>query len=184
MISWTVFAQFDNGRLSFAEKQSAEEASTVHIASEKLEAGILRLLADGHRVYLTGNPGDGKTHLLQRLQGHEDWPPGTYTEPDASATPEAELLAGLAEAAQAKLPALIAVNEGPLRQLLPSLPDYAELAAQLAQPFRYDQAAPTGPVPKAVLVQLGSRQVLTKALLSGALYVVQNRVDYKGAPRK
>ena len=121
--------------------------------------------------------------MLRRLQGKLEWPAGTYTEPDASATPEAELLAGLAEAAQAGLPALVAVNEGPLRQMLPNLPDHEELAAQLARPFRYDNA-PAGPIPKAVLIQLGSRQVLTKTLLSGALYMVQSKVEYAGAPEK
>ncbi len=121
--------------------------------------------------------------MLRRLQGRADWPAGTYTEPDASATPEAQLVAGLTEAAQADRPVLVAVNEGPLRQLLPHLPDQEELAAQLGRPFRYDNN-PAGPTPKAVLVQLGSRQVLTKTLLSGALYLVQSRVNYANAPSK
>lgn len=51
-------------------------------------------------------------------------------------------------------------------------PDGPELRAQLARPFRYGAAANGEPVPKAVLVQLGTRQVLTDEILSGALDVV------------
>lgn len=52
----------------------ATEAQALHIAVPTLENGILELLQNGHRVYLTGNPGDGKTHLLRQLQGRADWP--------------------------------------------------------------------------------------------------------------
>ena len=168
--------------MSFAEKQTLDETETIHISSPKLENGIIALLEQGHRVYLTGNPGDGKTHLLQRLQGRADWPVGTYTEADASAVSEAQLLAGLTEAGRAGRAALVAVNEGPLRQLLRRLPDADELSAQLSRPFRYEGEPATDTVPKAVLVQLGSRQVLNENLINEALNLMLSRVDYAGAP--
>ena len=182
MINWSTFAEFDNGRLSFAEKQTLDETETIHISSPKLENGVIALLEQGHRVYLTGNPGDGKTHLLQRLKGRADWPVGTYTELDASAVSEDQLLTGLTEAEQAGRPALVAVNEGPLRQLLQRLPDADELSTQLLRPFRYEGELVAGTIPKAVLVQLGSRQVLNEDLINEVLNLMLSRVDYADAP--
>ncbi len=182
MISWSTFAEFDNGRLSFAEKQTEDEAKTIHISSSKLEEGILTLLEQGHRVYLTGNPGDGKTHLLRYLEGLASWPAGTYIELDASAVSESRLVAGLTEAAVAGRPALVAVNEGPLRQMLSRLPDATELAAQLVQPFWYEGDTLAETAPKAVLVQLGSRQVLHPSLVNEAVNLALTRVEYAGAP--
>lgn len=182
MISWNTFAEFDNGRLSFAEKQTLDETETIHIQSPKLEDGIINLLNAGHRVYLTGNPGDGKTHLLRRLEGRSDWPAGTYTELDASAVSEGQLIAGLQEAQRLGLPALIAINEGPLRHMLHLLPDADELTAQLARPFRYETDPLFHAVSKAVLVQLGSRQVLNKTLISEVVNLALSRVNYTGAP--
>ena len=147
-----------------------------------MEEGILGLLEQGYRVYLTGNPGDGKTHLLQHLAGLPSWPAGTYVELDASAVPESQLVKGLTEAAAAGRPALVAVNEGPLRQMLPRLPDAAELAAQLARPFWYEGEAMPETAPKAVLVQLGSRQVLHPSLVNEAVNLALTRVEYAGAP--
>lgn len=148
-----------------------------------LEKGIIELLKNGHRVYLTGNPGDGKTHLLRQLQEREDWPATAWVEPDASAVAPTELRARIAATAPDGA-ALLAINEGPLRQLVAQLPapDGPELRAQLAQPFRYGAATGATPAPRAVLVQLGTRQVLTDEILSGALDVALRRVDYAGAP--
>ncbi|WBA44240.1 Druantia anti-phage system protein DruA [Hymenobacter canadensis] len=182
MISWNTFAEFDNGRLSFAEKQTVDETQTIHITSKKLEDGIINLLKEGHRVYLTGNPGDGKTHLLRRLEGREDWPVGTYTELDASAVSETQLIEGLTETAKNGLPALVAINEGPLRHMLKRLPDAEELSKQLAHPYRYESDGVVNAVPKAVLVQLGSRQVLNNVIISEAINLMLSRVDYTGAP--
>lgn len=182
MISWSTFAEFDNGRLSFAEKQTEDEAKTIHIPSPKLEEGILALLERGHRVYLTGNPGDGKTHLLRHLEGLPSWPAGTYLELDASAVPESSLVAGLTKATAAGKPALVAVNEGPLRQMLPRLPDAAELEAQLGRPFWYEGETLPETASQAVLVQLGSRQVLHPNLVSEAVNLALTRVEYTDAP--
>jgi hypothetical protein len=182
MISWSTFAEFDNGRLSFAEKQTEDEAKTIHISSPKLEEGILALLEQGHRVYLTGNPGDGKTHLLQHLEGMPSWPAGTYIELDASAVAENKLVAGLTEAAAAGKPALVAVNEGPLRQMLSRLPDAEELKEQLDRPFWYEGETLPEVASKAVLVQLGSRQVLHPSLVNDAVNLALTRVEYTGAP--
>lgn len=183
MISWQAFAELDNGRTSFAEKQTVLEAQALHISVPTLEDGIIKLLKNRYRVYLTGNPGDGKTHLLRQLQERTNWPVTAWVEPDASAVTVADLLARIAATA-ADGAALLAINEGPLRQLVAHLlaPDGPELRAQLTQPFRYGAASGAEASPRAVLVQLGTRQVLTDEILSGALDVTLRRVDYADAP--
>ncbi|TGE25962.1 hypothetical protein E5K00_12450 [Hymenobacter aquaticus] len=115
-----------------------------------------------------------------------------WLELDASARDQSELLAELRAATAAGRPVLLAINEGPLRQLLaaaPDLPDYAVLQAGLAQPFGYVGAGiPPTPrdltpdVPPAVLLNLGERQVLTHRFLEQALSVAIHQVDWTGAP--
>ena len=197
MLPWQVFAQLHDGRLSFAEKLTPEELEIIHIESPDLEQGIIDLLRAGCRIYLTGNPGDGKTHLIQRLRPRFE-ALDVLVQLDASAVDPAALAADLHAAAAAGRPALVAINEGPLRQLLdsnPDLPDAAALAEQLLVPFTYasplpedegatrsEEDAPATVVPTVLLLNLGTRQVLTPELLEIALKVALRRVDYFDAP--
>ncbi|WP_159437491.1 Druantia anti-phage system protein DruA [Hymenobacter daecheongensis] len=187
-IDWSVFALFNGGRTSFAEKLKPAELEIFHIESKKLEAGILGLLNSNRRVYLTGNPGDGKTHLIRRLsEDNDNWPSNTFVHWDASAENQEKLVAELKQAIIDKRPVLVAVNEGPLRQILLDLPESeaSMLREQLATPFVYDAGTVDEPeIPEVLLVHLGSRQVLTHELLEKALQIALRKVDYDSAPER
>lgn len=179
-LSWSTFAELHEGRASFAERLSDEELELIHVETG-LDKNLIPLLEEGRRVYLTGNPGDGKTHIIEKYRQELD-ELGVFVELDASATSESVLAARIREAIEEKRPALIAVNEGPLRQMLPALPQSERkvLRSQLNTPFVYsgDATRPENPI----LANLGLRQVLTDEVISGMLKVTLENVDYSNAP--
>lgn len=179
-VSWKTLAEFRDQRASFAEKLADEELRNVHIIS-LLDQGALDAVRQGRRLYLTGNPGDGKTHLIRR-HAAELGALGAFVHLDASAIDEQSLADQLALAVEQRRPAIIAINEGPLRRLLPKLPgsERQQLQTQLDLPYLYE--ASDDREYDALLVNLGLRQVLSPSFVDGILDVVLKRVDYSDAP--
>jgi len=182
-LDWKTLARLVGGRASFAERLSDDELSALHIRT-KLDEGLMQAVQNGRRVYLTGNPGDGKTHIIERhrqvLQEN-----GVLLNLDASATDEKALADHIEKAIQNEQPAVIAVNEGPLRQLKRHLPEQErrDLNRQLDRPFLYSEESETEET-DALLVNLGLRQILASDTLDGALNLILNHVDYDGAPEQ
>jgi hypothetical protein len=174
-IDWKVFASLNDGRASYAEQLGKDELNALHIRDLALEGGIIALLNRGCRVYLTGNPGDGKTHLIQYLRSLPGFPAETELILDASATRKDELLGRIEQAQLAAKPALIAINEGPLRALVLDLPttDKEALTAQLM--------GRTSEVEEVALIPLNTRPTLGK-MFQGALDHLLNTVDADSAP--
>ncbi len=181
-ISWRALAELKDQRASFAERLSVDELQTLHVRT-KLDSGLIGEIRAGRRLYLTGNPGDGKTHIIRRycteLEGYN-----AFINLDASAEDEATLLRGLEEAIREGKPAVVAINEGPLRRLLPKLPpeERDELHAQLDRPYIYanDEAREHD----ALVINLGVRQLLSRPTLEAMLDVVLGRVDFDDAPEQ
>jgi Druantia protein DruA len=104
-----------------SDELTQEEISRLHV-KRPLEDFLVRKVGQGFSLVLTGNAGDGKTHLLRRLQeklaanGIK-----AVVEPDATAAMKhgelAPVLEGWRKALAAKKPYLIAANEYPLYQL-------------------------------------------------------------------
>jgi hypothetical protein len=179
-LHWSTFAELYRDRASFAERLSKRELELIHVET-KLDYNLLKMLQEGKRVYLTGNPGDGKTHIIEKYR-EEIEDTGAFVELDASATPEQELAQDIKKVILDDRPALIAVNEGPLRQLLGVLPDdeREKLKRQLNRPFAYtdEDSHPSNPV----LANLGLRQLLTEEVVDGIIDVALENVDYSEAP--
>lgn len=179
-LQWSTFAELYRDRASFAERLSKRELELIHVET-KLDRNLLGMLQEGRRVYLTGNPGDGKTHIIEKYR-EEIEDTGAFVELDASATPEKELAQDIEKVIHDERPALIAVNEGPLRQLIDVLPDdeKKKLQRQLNQPFSYTQedSHPSNPV----LANLGLRQLLTEDVVDRIIDVALENVDYNEAP--
>ncbi len=179
-LHWSTFAELYRDRASFAERLNERELELIHVET-KLDHNLLDMLREGKRVYLTGNPGDGKTHIIEKHREEiEDI--GAFIELDASATPEQELARDIERVIRDGQPALIAVNEGPLRQLIDALPDdeQEKLQRQLNRPFTFadEDSHPSNPV----LANLGLRQLLTEDVVDGILDVALEHVDYEEAP--
>ncbi|MCL6598516.1 MAG: DUF4338 domain-containing protein [Alicyclobacillus macrosporangiidus] len=178
-ISWRQLASFNGQRASFAERLTDQELQAIHIPM-KLDNRLLNLVRQGKRVYLVGNPGDGKTHAIRRIKDELD-AFGIYYNLDASAVQEDELLHHLRQVIELGKSAVIAINEGPLRRLLPLLPadEREQIEIQLDRPF--DSIDHT--FDNVMVINLGLRQVLSPTLVDAVLHTVLNKVDYSDAPQ-
>lgn len=174
-ISWKVVSQLNNSRTSFAERLTKEEIETLHI-STKLDSELLRLVNEGNVILLVGNPGDGKTHLIKKWENK--FPSNVIVNYDASAVNDEELVQQINQAIQNKLPAVFAINEGPLRKILEKLEAKDEIKNQLNSPFNLKLEAEN----KCILINLGLRQILSKSILNDSLMKLLNEVDYTDAP--
>lgn len=179
-LSWVTLSELWKSRASFAEQLTSEELQCLHIETP-LDQGLLDLVRQGKNVYLTGNPGDGKTHLLGRY--YEQLASlNAVVELDASAEDEEALVSRISAAIEAGHPVVVAINEGPLRSILNKLPDaHAEdLRLQVGRPLLY--GAEADPELDTVLVNLGLRDVLAKKTVSVVLGRLLEIFDFSDAP--
>ena len=59
---------FYRGSSAYADHLSYEDLDAFHLQTE-LDDAIIQDVLDGKDVILTGNPGDGKTHIIRKLEG-------------------------------------------------------------------------------------------------------------------
>ena len=162
------------GEGSNADLTSREARERVHVATD-LDELVTELLAAGRDVVLTGNPGDGKSHLARRLQ-------------DRGALAGAELVSDLSErdtgqvvdawraAHAAGRRVLLCGNEGPLRDLMAlmrqghAMPDVsADLEAQVGRLVADDARKLPGEPSAVAVIDLADRSVLGTSLIDGVL---------------
>lgn len=182
VLSWKELAQLKDGRTGFAEHLTTQELQELHIQT-KIDQRFCEI-AKERRIYLTGNPGDGKSFLIRRYQ-EELAKDGVWVYLDASDTDEESLAQEIRRRAiernEAK-GAVIAVNEGILRRLIHHLPENERraISEQLNRPFLYGDEKDRDYRP--LVINLGLRQVLTDSTIESVLDLVLNRVDYREAP--
>lgn len=83
----------------------------------KLDEVVRRIVKAGGSVVITGNAGDGKTHTIRLLETDLK-AANARTISDASAVTYEEIVERWKEAREAKAPFCIAINEGPLIELI------------------------------------------------------------------
>lgn len=162
-----------------ADLTSAENRARLHVATP-VEKLVVERVADGSDVVLTGNPGDGKSHLVRTLLDKNKLG-GAVVELDLSARPTPAVIEEWRSARDAGKPFVLCANEGPLIELLRELVDVAglsderrELEGQLGH-LLVHRNEDLPPVPRRVLlVDLAERSVLESDLVEAALSRVAN----------
>lgn len=121
------------GLSSYADNMTQEWLAAIHVKTA-LDDEIIQAVASGKSVVLTGNPGDGKTHLLRiiapQLAKLSTQP---LIELDASAITNDELQAKWALAVTQGRPFCAAVNEAVLKDLADTYPDFVPVQAAQRQ---------------------------------------------------
>lgn len=114
---WTTLAAA--GPKAIAEALTAQELNRLHIQTE-IENFVTGQVKRGRSVVLTGNAGDGKTHILQRIHAALE-ESGAHVVPDATALMCGDdpmpVLEKWREARRLNRPFCMAANEHPLFQL-------------------------------------------------------------------
>lgn len=153
-----------NGKNCYSDHMSEEEMSLIHIES-KVEDIILELIKSNKIVFLTGNPGDGKTFLIKRHE-EEINKRNTFIEKDINRVANYEEVATkIVECYKNALPAIIAVNEYQFYQLCKeikkkSLVIYEETMNVKKSSIIYD--LPGVQIRKIAVIDLNERSLLDK----------------------
>lgn len=153
----------------------------------KLDDVVKRIVRAGGSVVITGNAGDGKTHTIRLLESDLKAANARVIS-DASAVTHDEIVAKWSEAREAKAPFCIAINEGPLieliRQQSDNAPWLAEVHQQLLGMVGYvpvDQQADERhtPIPGAtVVIDLSLRRTLAPDLIGRIIEKLTDDVWY------
>lgn len=114
-----------NGKNCYSDHMTDEELKLIHIKSN-VEGIILKLLKSKKIVFLTGNPGDGKTFLIKE-QRKEIEDLGTYVETDLNSVANYEdVVKRIIDCYQNETPAIVAANEYQFYQLCKILKRHSE----------------------------------------------------------
>lgn len=153
------------GATSFADDVPIENLRSIHAATD-LDKAIREYIAAKRSVVLTGNPGDGKTHLLRILE--EDIARlGAVVESDASAVLNEEIVANWRTALAAGKPYFIAINESVLFKLAAAYPEFEllqEARRQVTGAISYGSATSL-PLGNVVVLDLSHRNTLDGKLV-------------------
>lgn len=108
---------FYRGSSGYADFTDYSFLSRVHVVTE-LDSAIIDAVNSGKDVVLTGNPGDGKTHIIRILQAQlDELATNPVIELDASTLTNADIYRKWVSARTQKRPFVIAINAAVLLSL-------------------------------------------------------------------
>lgn len=153
-----------NNRNSYADVFTEEEIRLLNVESS-VEELVKRCIEKKKIIFITGNPGDGKTHLIKSLDTviRKN---NAYVIKDINEIKDYELfLIGLKDAIHTKSPAIIAINEYPFIDLLEKmgnrLPYYEEIIEQRNNSIIYNNDTKDIDLSKVIVIDLNNRNLLT-----------------------
>ena len=148
---------------AYADRLSREEIDAIHIPFS-LDTLIPQWARENKHIVITGNPGDGKTHLIEKLK--DDIAP--YCDGnvflDANAVHDDQLLQSWRDSYMAGTGFCIAINEWPLRSLFQRAPDFEPLKEAWRQVSEalYYESAPEPAQSNIQVVDLNHRNLLSE----------------------
>ena len=168
------------GRSAFADMIDFDLLQHIHVKTSVDEA-ILKNLSEGRDVILTGNPGDGKTHLVRVLR--DDFsrlPIPPHVELDASCLSNEEILESWNIAIKNGRPFVLAINAAVLASLAEQYPDNNRIVSafkQLIGAMKYSDTV-TEHNEKIVVYDLSKREVLSADIIARAISKITDEQHY------
>jgi hypothetical protein len=150
---------------SYADRLTADELESIHV-----DLGVDDYLVEqaeaGRQIVVTGNPGDGKTHLIERLRPKLE-ALGARVITDANACTDGEILEQWIASRDDGKPFVLAINEWPLYvlQRLAVTTGFTAVAEALRQVtsarFFVEERRPAAAAENVVVVDLSLRNLLS-----------------------
>lgn len=172
---WRDFVrQLYRGTSAYADQMNELSLRMLHVETD-LDSAILDAARNGYSVVLTGNPGDGKTHILRILESKlQELPVPPIVEYDASAKTDIDLLDAWQRAVIQERPFCVAINEAVLINMANShhgaeyeqaLRQIIAAQEQVVNAVYYDEEKSLQDE-KVVVFDLSRRNVLSKRVVS------------------
>lgn len=167
---------------SCSDHHTDEIIQRLHIETPVDDAIVLG--ANEHKIVIvTGNPGDGKTHLIRRVgdQFPESLRRGDGVKTDANEIEDADIVKSITTALEKKRGLILAINEGILLEICERnrsrLPWAAEIADRILRPFVYGPEQPKARNGRVVILDLNLRNCLGPTVASAALDMLLGLVE-------
>lgn len=154
---------------SYADRLTPDELESIHV-----DLGVDNYLVEqaeaGRQIVVTGNPGDGKTHLIERLRPKLE-ALGARVITDANACTDDEILEQWVASRDDGKPFVLAINEWPLYvlQRLATKSDFTPVAEALRQVttarFFVEVHRPADATENVVVVDLSLRNLLAASVV-------------------
>ena len=157
------------GTNSYADRLTASELESIHV-DLGVDGYLLAQAEAGRQILVTGNPGDGKTHLIERLRPQLE-ALGARVITDANALTDAQILEQWVASRDDGKPFVLAINEWPLYvlQRLASKTGFTLVAEALRQVttarFFVEDRRPEDSKQNVVVVDLSLRNLLLASVV-------------------
>ena len=171
---------FYRGSSAYADHVDENTLSYIHLKT-KLDDAVVNAVKSGKDVVLTGNPGDGKTHIIRvlnkrfkRLQSN------VCIELDASTLTTEEIYERWREARKNKTPFVIGINAAVLYSVYNTYPTfepikeaYNEMINSVVYHDEYKESSST------IVYDLSKRNILNNEIIKQAIRKMTADVHYK-----
>lgn len=170
---------FYRGSSAYADYISSELLSAIHLET-KLDSAIMNAVLYGKDIVLTGNPGDGKTHIIRLLKDQlESNGKPICIELDASTLSNDDIYLKWKAARERNTPFVIAINAAVLYSVYRKYPDFKPIKDAYYQMSHavvfHDEVTESSNL---VVFDLSKREVLTANILKKAIEKLTDTTHY------
>lgn len=169
---------------SYADRLSQEELDAIHV-DLGVDGFLLEEAANNREIVVTGNPGDGKTHLIERLRSELE-AANAEVITDANATSDEETLATWERCRKEGRTFVLAINEWPLfvLQRTAAARGFTPVAEALRQVrearFFVDAQMPEPPQDNVITIDLSLRNLLAPSVVQRVIERLTDERFYEG----
>lgn len=173
---------FYRGISAYADYVDEGLLAYVHLET-KIDDAIINAAKLGKDIVLTGNPGDGKTHIIRMLKSKlDELPVPAVVELDASTRSNAEIYAAWKNARGKKVPFVIAINAAVLDAVYTEYQDFEPVRdaySQMVNAVVFHKAEMEMKTDSVVVFDLSKREILTGDMLREAILKMSGDEHYK-----